>query len=382
MVPYGRQSISEEDIQAVVDVLRSDWLTQGPAVDIFERSVASYCGAAAAVALNSATSALHAACLALDIGPGDVVWTSPNSFVASANCALMCGADVDFVDIDPSTGNLSVDALEEKLRRAETSRRLPAALIPVHFAGQPCDMAEIWALADRYGFRVIEDASHAIGAEYRGDRVGSGRYADISVFSFHPVKIITTGEGGVALAKDSVLAERIKRLRSHGVTRDPGLFQGDGDGGWYYQQLELGFNYRMTDIQAALGTSQLARLDGFVARRNELALRYRELLDGLPLRHLLQRDDRLSAYHLYVVRLDDGALRRQVYDCLQARGIKVNVHYIPIHLQPYYRKRGFMPGDFPAAEEYYGRALTLPLYPGLTNAEQAAVADALRDALR
>jgi UDP-4-amino-4,6-dideoxy-N-acetyl-beta-L-altrosamine transaminase len=384
MIPYGRQNISQPDIDAVVAVLRSDWLTQGPAIERFEQAVTDYCGAAQAVAVNSATSALHLACLALGLGPGDRLWTSPNTFVASANCALYCGARVDFVDIDPRTYNLSVDALRDKLERAERAGRLPKVVIPVHFAGQPCDMAAIHALAREYGFRVIEDASHAIGGRYLGEPVGNGRYSDITVFSFHPVKIITTGEGGMALTQDPELAETMRRLRTHGITRDPARMVGEVQGPWYYQQIELGFNYRMTDIQAALGYSQLQRLEEFVARRHELADRYDALLAGLPVITPWRDPEAWSAFHLYVIRLDErrmGQSRRAVFEALRQKGIGVNVHYIPVHTQPYYRALGFAEGDYPEAERYYREAISLPLYPGLAEAEQDQVVAALRETL-
>jgi UDP-4-amino-4,6-dideoxy-N-acetyl-beta-L-altrosamine transaminase len=384
MIPYGRQNISQPDIDAVVAVLRSDWLTQGPAIERFEQAVTDYCGAAQAVAVNSATSALHLACLALGLGPGDRLWTSPNTFVASANCALYCGARVDFVDIDPRTYNLSVDALRDKLERAERAGRLPKVVIPVHFAGQPCDMAAIHALAREYGFRVIEDASHAIGGRYLGEPVGNGRYSDITVFSFHPVKIITTGEGGMALTQDPELAETMRRLRTHGITRDPARMVGEVQGPWYYQQIELGFNYRMTDIQAALGYSQLQRLEEFVARRHELADRYDALLAGLPVITPWRDPEAWSAFHLYVIRLDErrmGQSRRAVFEALRQKGIGVNVHYIPVHTQPYYRALGFAEGDDPEAERYYREAISLPLYPTLTEAEQDQAVSALRETL-
>ncbi len=381
MIPYGRQDINEADIDAVVEVLRSDWLTQGPMVPCFEQAVANYCGAAHAVAVNSATSALHLACLALDLGPGDRLWTSPNTFVASANCGLYCGAQVDFVDIDPRTYNLCPNALARKLEQAESEGRLPKVVVPVHFAGQPCDMAAIHALAREYGFRIIEDASHAIGGRYRSEPIGNGRYSDITVFSFHPVKIITTGEGGMALTNDAELAGRMARLRTHGITRDPAQMTHEPDGPWYYQQIELGFNYRMTDIQAALGYSQLQRLDEFVARRHELADRYDALLADLPVITPWRDPDAWSAFHLYVIRLDErraGQSRRAVFEALRQRGIGVNVHYIPVHTQPYYRALGFAEGDDPEAERYYREAISLPLYPGLAEAEQDFVVEQLR----
>lgn len=381
MIPYGRQDITEADIQAVVDVLRSDWLTQGPAVERFEKSVAEYCRAAHSTAVNSATSALHLACRALGLGPGDRLWTSPNTFVASANCALYCGAEVDFVDIDPASWNLSVPALARKLALSEAQGRLPKVVVPVHFAGHPCDMAGIAELAAHYGFAVIEDASHAMGARYRDSIVGDCRYSDITVFSFHPVKILTTGEGGMALTNRADLHAAMSRLRSHGITRDPAAMEDAPEGAWYYQQIELGYNYRLTDIQAALGTSQMARLDAFVARRAILAERYRRLLAGLPLQLPVDMPAGRSAWHLFVVRLEAelaGKSRREVFDALRASGIGVNVHYIPVHTQAYYRRLGFRPGDFPEAEAYYRQALSLPLYPAMTEAQQDYVVETLR----
>jgi UDP-4-amino-4,6-dideoxy-N-acetyl-beta-L-altrosamine transaminase len=380
-IPYGRQDINAADVAAVVEILQSDWLTQGPAIERFESAIAGYCGAAHGVAVNSATSALHIACLALGLGPGKRLWTSPNTFVASANCALYCGADVDFVDIEFDTGNMSVAALAEKLQQAEARGGLPDILVPVHFAGQPCDMPGIRALADRYGFRIIEDASHAIGACYGDERVGCGKYADITVFSFHPVKIITTAEGGMALTNSADLAAAMRRLRSHGITREAAEMVGPSEGAWYYQQVELGFNYRMTDLQAALGASQLRRLDEFVARRTQLAARYDRLLADLPIGRPVLRPPMTSAWHLYAVHVPDGA-RRRVFDAMRAAGIGVNVHYIPVHLQPYYRKRGFKPGDFPAAERHYAAAISLPLFPGLSEADQDHVVAVLAASLR
>lgn len=384
-IPYGRQSISPADIQAVVDVLNSDWLTQGPTVERFEQTVAGYCGTAHGVAVNSATSALHIACLAAGIGPGDILWTSPNTFVASANCGLYCGATVDFVDIDSRTYNMSVERLEEKLEQAERDGKLPKVVIPVHFAGQPCDMEAIGRLAGRYGFTVIEDASHAIGGRYKNEPVGNCRHSAMTVFSFHPVKIITTGEGGMVLTNSPELHERLLRLRSHGITRDPALMAGESHGPWYYEQIELGFNYRMTDIQAALGVSQMTRLDEFVARRHQLAKRYDEDLAELPLTLPWQHPDTWSAFHLYVVRLNPGTIRksrRQVFEDLRGRGILVNIHYIPVHTQPFYRATGFTDGDFPEAEQYYREAITLPLYAGLAEGDQDRVINALREFLR
>ena len=380
MIPYGRQSISTEDIQAVVEVLRSDFLTQGPAVPAFENAVAAYCGCQHAIAVNSATSALHLACLALDVGPGDWVWTSPITFVASANCALYCGANIDFVDIDPETYNLSIDRLAEKLADAERRNCLPKVLIPVHFAGLSCDMAAIGALSKQYGFKIIEDASHAIGGKYRGHPIGCCEYSDIAVFSFHPVKIITSGEGGMALTNDRDLAKRMARLRSHGITRDPAEMTHAPDGPWYYQQIELGFNYRMTDLQAALGMSQLQRLDAFVARRHEVANRYRFQLAGLPLSWQIEPEDSLSALHLFVIRLDPTHCEKSqidVFNGLRNADIGVNLHYIPVHLQPHYRALGFRPDDFPQAEQYYAEAITLPLFPEINDAQLHQIIDEL-----
>jgi len=384
-IPYGRQSISEKDIEAVVQVLRSDWLTQGPMVGEFERAVAERCGARYAVAVNSGTSALHIACAALGLGPDDVLWTSPITFVASANCALYCGARVDFVDIEPDTANIDVNCLEDKLRKAARTGSLPKVVVAVDFAGQPCDLAEIRALADRYGFFVIEDACHSLGATYRGEPVGNGRYADITVTSFHPVKLITTGEGGMALTNDPDLATRMRRLRSHGITRDPDEMEGAPHGPWYYEQIQLGWNYRMTDIQAALGLSQVRRLEEFVARRRALAARYEDLLAGLPVTPVTQLPDRKSAWHLYVVRLDLAAIapkaRRDVFEALRASGIGVQVHYIPVHLQPWYRNMGFREGMFPGAERYYHGAISLPIYPDLSYEDQEKGVTALREAI-
>lgn len=376
MIPYGRQSISQHDIEAVVEVLRSDWLTQGPTIERFEQALAAACEARHGVAVSNATAALHIACLALDLGPGDWLWTSPNTFVASANCALYCGAQVDFVDIDPHTLNLDVSRLAAKLEQAERLGRLPKIVVPVAFAGQSCDMAGIAALARQYGFKVIEDASHAVGASYQGRPVGCGDYADISVFSFHPVKIITTGEGGLLTTQNDVLAERLRRLRSHGITRDPALMTQASDGPWYYQQLELGFNYRMTDIQAALGLSQLSRLSAFVARRRALAARYVTLLAAAPVVTLATQAGAESAWHLFPVRVP-AAQHARVFNALRAAGIGVNLHYIPVHLQPYYQGLGFTAGQFPEAERYYSEALSLPLYPDMTDEQQDEVVRAL-----
>lgn len=383
MIPYGHQHISEADIQAVVAVLKSDWLTQGPAVPRFESMLAEHCGIAHAVAFNSATSALHAACMALEIGPGDLVWTSPNTFVASANCARYCGAEVDFVDIDPLSYNLSTVALEAKLVQAQRQGRLPKLVIAVHFGGQSCDMTAIGALARRYGFKLIEDASHAIGARWEDTPVGACLHSDITVFSFHPVKVITSAEGGMAMTGDGALAERLAMLRSHGTTRDPARLHHPDHGGWYYEQQALGYNYRMTDVHAALGASQMTRLDVFLNRRRELVERYHHELAQLPLRLPHEHSSARSAWHLYAIQLDDAAsmTRRVLYDRLRAAGIGVNVHYIPIHLQPYYRQQGHAEGSYPEAERYYRRALSLPLYYGLEDAQQDRVISVLRQCL-
>lgn len=383
MIPYGRQSISEDDISAVVRVLRSDWLTQGPAIERFEATVAAHCGVRHAVAVANGTAALHTACIAAGLGEGDLLWTSPNTFVASANCARYCAADVDFVDIDPRTYCMSVDALAAKLEAAEAAGSLPRVVVPVDFAGQPCDLAPIADLAERYGFLVLEDASHAIGASYSDSLVGSCDYSAMTTFSFHPVKIVTTGEGGIITTNDDRLAERLRLFRSHGVTRDEALMDCESHGGWYYEQVALGYNYRMTDMQAALGASQMGRLEEFVARRRELAGRYDKLLSLLPVGLPWQDPRSASAWHLYVVRIlpESGKTRREVYDAMRDAGIGVNVHYIPVHLQPYYRALGFGPGDFPVAEAYYEQVLTLPLYAGMTDEQQDAVVRALTEAL-
>lgn len=380
MIPYGRQEITQADIDAVVGVLQSDFLTQGPMVPRFEASVAQHVGARHAFAVNSATSALHMACLALGLGPGDWLWTSPVTFVASANCGLYCGAQVDFVDIDPRTYNLCAVKLAAKLEQAERDGRLPKVVVAVHLCGQPCDMQVIAGLAKRFGFKVIEDASHAIGGKYQGDYIGSGRYSDITVFSFHPVKIITTAEGGMALTNNSDLAEKMNLLRSHGITRDPQLMTHDPDGPWYYQQIELGYNYRMTELQAALGLSQMQRLDEFVTRRHRLAERYNQLLSELPVLLPWQHPESYSGLHLYVIRLQLDKVNkshRQIFEELRAEGIGVNLHYIPVHLQPYYLNMGFSMGDFPEAERYYLEAISLPLYQGLTDEQQNQVISTL-----
>jgi dTDP-4-amino-4,6-dideoxygalactose transaminase len=429
MIPYGRQDISQTDIDAVVEVLRSDFLTQGPTVPRFEQAVADYCGVQHGVAVNSATSALHIACLALDLGPGDWLWTSPNTFVASANAALYCGAKVDFVDIDPRTYNMSVERLKEKLEQAEKEGRLPKIVMPVHFAGQPCDMPAIHALSQQYGFKIIEDASHAIGAHYviagkapsviarseatrqstpviaskatsviaSGEaawqsseakqstsiKVGSCTHSHITVFSFHPVKIITTGEGGMTMTNDDVLANRLRRLRTHGITSDKALMHPrPANEIWNYQQIELGFNYRMTDIQAALGLSQMQRLDEFVSRRHEIAERYDVELSSLPITTPHQAPETYSSYHLYPIRVSEaesGKTQRQVYDALWQNGVAANLHYIPVHRQPYYEKLGFNAGDFPEAEQFHREVISIPMYSALQNQHQESVIKILRE---
>lgn len=379
-IPYGRQDINEQDIQAVVDVLKSDWLTQGPTIPRFEEAVTSHCGGKYAIAVTNATSALHIACLALGVGPGDVVWTSPNTFVASSNCALYCGATVDFVDIDARTYNMSVEKLREKLALAESKGRLPKVVIPVHFAGQSCEMREIKALADQYGFRIIEDASHAIGGRYLGEPVGNCRYSDIVIFSFHPVKIITTAEGGMAVTNDPELDVRLRLFRSHGITRDTELMVGKSAGAWDYEQIALGYNYRMTDIHAALGVSQMNRLDEFCERRRALAARYDEALKDLPIGLPWQHPDTESSFHLYPIRClgsNDGDGRRAIFDKLRQAGIIVNVHYKPVHTQPYYQKLGFATGDFPVAEQFYSQAISIPMFSALPDASATTVINAI-----
>jgi UDP-4-amino-4,6-dideoxy-N-acetyl-beta-L-altrosamine transaminase len=383
-IPYGRQDITQADVDAVVAVLQSDFLTQGPMVPKFEDAVASYCGAMHALAVNSATSALHIACLALGVGPGDWLWTTPVTFVASANCGLYCGAKVDFVDIDPRTYNLCPQALERKLEQAEREGKLPKVVVPVHLCGQSCDMQAIHALAQRYGFKIIEDASHAIGGRYQGHPIGNCEYSDITVFSFHPVKIITTAEGGMALTNSADLAHKMALFRSHGITRDAAQMTHEADGPWYYQQVELGYNYRMTELQAALGVSQMERLDAYVTRRHQLAHRYDELLAQLPVTTPWQHVDSHSGLHLYPIRLQLEKVPKnhlQVFESLRARGIGVNLHYIPVHTQPYYQRMGFQPGDFPEAQAYYREAISLPIYQTMSDAQQDQVVTALGKAL-
>ncbi|MGD1809777.1 UDP-4-amino-4,6-dideoxy-N-acetyl-beta-L-altrosamine transaminase [Dapis sp. BLCC M126] len=383
-IPYGRQDISQADIDAVVEVLRSDWITQGPIIERFEKTVSDYCGAKYAVAVSSATAGLHIACLAAGLSKGDILWTSPNTFVASANCGLYCGANVDFVDIDPNTYNLSVDELEHKLIEAEKQGCLPKVVIPVHFGGQSCEMAKITALSERYGFRIIEDAAHGIGGCYQRKPVGSCKFSDMTVFSFHPVKIITTGEGGMVLTNKQDLYEKLIRLRTHGITRKVELMKEESHGPWYYQQLELGFHYRMTDIQAALGASQMQRLDEFVERRRFLAERYHQLLQDLPLILPWQHPDTESSWHLYVIRLKLDKIsktHRQVFEELRQAKIGVNLHYIPVHTQPYYQQLGFKWGDFYQSEKYYQEAISIPLYYGLTENNQEIVVNTIREVL-
>ena len=385
MIRYGQQDITQADIDAVIAVLKSVNLTQGPAITQFEQSVTTFTGAQHAVAVSNATAALHIACLALDLGPGDWLWTTPNTFVASANCALYCGAHIDFVDTDHRTYNLCPKKLETKLIAAEKAGNLPKIVVPVHLAGQSCDMAAIHALGQKYGFQIIEDASHAIGGHYKGEPIGNGRYSDITVFSFHPVKIITTAEGGMALTNSAELATRLGLLRSHGITRDAALMTEPMHGSWYYQQVALGFNYRMTDMQAALGVSQMMRLTDFVKRRHDIARRYNDLLADLPLTLPWQHPETYSAYHLYVVRLQldkINATHRQVFEALRAKDIMVNLHYIPVHTQPYYQKMGFKQGDFPDAEQYYREAISLPMHVNLTDGELQFVVTSLCEAMR
>jgi UDP-4-amino-4,6-dideoxy-N-acetyl-beta-L-altrosamine transaminase len=376
MIPYGKQDINQSDIDSVIEVLKSDFLTQGPKVPVFEQTVADHVGAKHALAVNSATSALHIACLALELGQGDWLWTTPITFVASANCGLYCGAKVDFVDIDPATYNLCPKALEAKLIQAERNGTLPKVLVAVHLCGQPCDVKAIYDLAVKYNFKIIEDASHAIGGKYQGEFIGNCRYSDITVFSFHPVKIITTAEGGMALTNDDSLAAKMDLYRSHGVTRDQNLMTNEPDGPWYYQQVELGYNYRMNELQAALGISQMQRLDDFVAQRHVLAKRYNDLLSDLPLTLPFQHSDSYSGLHLYVIRLRFDEIKKthlQVFEELRAAGVGVNLHYIPVHLQPYYSNMGFERDDYPKAERYYSEAISLPMFSSLTELEQVEV---------
>lgn len=384
MIPYGRQDINQQDINAVIEVLKSDFLTQGPQVPAFEQAIMEACDAEYAVAVNSATSALHIACLALGLGNDDWLWTTANTFVASANCALYCGAKVDFVDIDPRTYNLCAKQLEKKLIAAQKVGRLPKIVIPVHFSGQSCDMQAIHNLAKKYGFKIIEDASHAIGGKYQDAAIGNSRYSDITIFSFHPVKIVTSAEGGAAVTNRADLAEKMLLLRSHGITRDEALMTQDMDGPWYYQQIVLGFNYRMTELQAALGLSQMQRLEEFVIKRNELASRYDNLLNDLPITLPWQHLESYSARHLYVIRLQLGQINTthlDVFNALRAAGVLVNLHYIPVHMQPYYQKMGFESGQLPEAEKYYKEAISIPLFSAMTEGQQDTVCSTLRTIL-
>jgi len=384
MIPYGKQDINQADIDAVVRVLRSDFLTQGMQVPLFEKTVANYCGAEHGIAVNSATSALHIACLALGLGEGDWLWTSPNTFVASANCGLYCGSLVDFVDIDPQTYNMCTDELEQKLINAKLDSRLPKIVIPVHFAGQSCDMKKIHKLSIEYGFSIIEDASHAIGGRYLNKPIGSCQYSDITVFSFHPVKIITTAEGGLAATNSRELAAKMRLLRSHGITRDEKLMAKKSEGIWYYQQIDLGFNYRMTELQAALGISQMRRLDEFVTNRHALQQRYDIMLDNLPLITPFQCTDSYSALHLYPIKIDLTKVnksRSEIFEELRDGGIGVNLHYIPVYTQPYYQKFGFKEGYCPQVESYYHKEISLPIYHSMSFEEQDSVIMKLRDTL-
>ncbi|MGM8885989.1 UDP-4-amino-4,6-dideoxy-N-acetyl-beta-L-altrosamine transaminase [Psychrobacter sp. 1U2] len=384
MIPYGRHTISQQDINAVVAVLQSDFLTQGPQVPAFEQAIIDACDARYAVAVNSATSALHLSCLALGLGQGDWLWTTPNTFVATANCGLYCGAKVDFVDIDPRTYNLCAVALENKLIAAEKVGKLPKIVIPVHFSGQPCDMQAIAKLATKYGFSVIEDASHAIGGRYQDEPIGNSRYSDITIFSFHPVKIVTSAEGGAAVTNRADLVEKLRLLRSHGITRDEQLMTQAMDGPWYYEQLDLGFNYRMTELQAALGLSQMQRLEEFVSKRHQLAERYDEQLQNLAIILPWQHSDSYSAMHLYVIRIpleNKTASHLETFNAMRAAGIMVNLHYIPVHRQPYYQQMGFTAGQFPQAERYYKEAMSLPMYPALTEKQQDQVCSSLKTIL-
>jgi len=376
VIPYGKQDISQQDIDSVVDVLKSDFLTQGPQVPAFEKALTEHTGAQYALAVNSATSALHIACLALGLGEGDWLWTTPVTFVASANCGLYCGAKVDFVDIDSATYNMCPKKLEQKLITAKAIGTLPKVVVPVHLCGQPCDMESIAKLAKEYGFKVIEDASHAIGGQYHEQPIGNCKYSDITVFSFHPVKIVTTAEGGAALTNQKELADKMALLRSHGITRDPEMMTEASHGGWYYQQVDLGFNYRMTELQAALGVTQMQRLDEFVAARHVLSKRYNQMLSELPLVLPYQLENTYSGLHLFVIRLklDEISLtHKQVFDALRENGIGVNLHYIPVHTQPYYQAMGFTEGEFPESERYYQEAISLPMFHGMTEEQQNTV---------
>jgi UDP-4-amino-4,6-dideoxy-N-acetyl-beta-L-altrosamine transaminase len=382
MIPYGRQDIVQKDIDAVTEVLHSEFLTQGPKVPLFEKAVATKVGANHCLAVNSATSALHIACVALELGEGDWLWTSPITFVASANCGLYCGAQIDFVDIDPITYNLCPKALEAKLVVAEREGNLPKVLVAVHLCGQPCDMYSIHALSKRYGFKIIEDASHAIGASYCGENIGNCRYSDITVFSFHPVKIITTAEGGMAVTNNNQFADKMKLYRSHGITRDQHLMTHETDGPWYYQQIDIGFNYRMSELHGALGVSQMQRIDNFITRRKSIAKRYDWLLKDIAVKTPWQHPDGKSSFHLYVIRLQLEKLqhtKRHIFEFLQTQGIGVNVHYIPVHTQPFFQKMGFKSTDFPEAEKYYNEAISLPIYQGMSDKQQNFIVEKLAE---
>ncbi len=380
-IPYGHQNIIQEDINSIIDILHSDWITQGPVIEKFEKAMANHCNAKYAVAVSSGTAALHLSCLSLDLKSGDYAWTSPNTFVASANCALYCGSNIDFVDIDKRTLNISIEKLEEKLIKAKKENKLPKILIPVHFAGNICDMNEIKSLSDKYGFKIIEDAAHALGSAYKNTKTGSCEFSDITTFSFHPVKIITTGEGGMILTNKKEIYEKLLMLRTHGITRNEQFMKSDSEGPWYYEQVDLGFNYRITDIQSALGLSQLKRLDDFIKRRNYLAERYNNLLKDLPITLPVINKDCYSAWHIYVIRLNLNAIkktRKQVFNELKSANVGVNVHYIPVHTQPFYKSLGFKKGDFPNSEKYYEEAITLPLFYDLTEEEQDYIVSALK----
>ncbi|KZX76443.1 UDP-4-amino-4,6-dideoxy-N-acetyl-beta-L-altrosamine transaminase [Oleiphilus sp. HI0009] len=379
-IPYGKQEISQEDIDSVINVLKSDFLTQGPQVPAFENSLIQACGAEYAFSVNSATSALHISCLALGLRQGDYLWTSPITFVASANCGLYCGAYIDFVDIDPATYNMCPTKLESKLKQAKAEGTLPKVIVVVHLCGQPCDMEKIYQLSKQYGFKIIEDASHAVGARYKNSKTGDCKYSDITVFSFHPVKIVTTAEGGAALTNNDELAKKLELLRSHGVTRDESLMTEESHGGWYYQQIELGYNYRMTEMQAALGVSQMTRLNEFVDRRNELAVRYDKELTHLPVELPKRLDSTYSSFHLYILRLKRNEIKlshKEVFSGLRNAGLGVNLHYIPVHLQPYYQNLGFKAGDFPEAEKYYKEAISIPIFHSMTDEQQSTSIDIL-----
>lgn len=383
-IPYGRQDIDEDDINTVVQILKSDWLTQGPVIDEFEQATAALCQAKHAVAVMNATAALHLACMTLELGPGDILWTSPNTFVASSNCALYCGASVDFVDIDEKTYNMSVTALAEKLHWAKQHNKIPKVIVAVHFAGQSCDMKAIRELTAEYDIKLIEDASHAVGGKYQDAMVGSCQYSDIAIFSFHPVKIITTGEGGMLLTNSDEIKQKAQLYRSHGITRDPQLMVGESQGAWYYQQIGLGYNFRITDIQAGLGLSQLKRVDAFIKKRRALAVNYDEALSTLPVITPWQTPDCLSSYHLYPIQIMLNVVnktRKMVFDELRKANIGVNVHYIPVHTQPYYQQLGFKQGDFPICEAYYEKAISLPMHARLTETEQTFIVDTLKSIL-